>query len=280
MAGYRLTVCLPGEARGRLEEALDEAMAPFFYERDGDISADLLIWDHWRIDGGADGVGHRIRPGHEADPRIVHDQPLWDGTAQPSLPGWCAGGPLELLERRPWEQAAAVARLVWDGWQEVARANPGSRPWDDFHPGPRPGMDESAYARLRASAYAEYLAQTPVAAYREWAAGLRLDPAAEEFRAVLVDGHDDPLGSIGRWTRGQFAWRGAREAVDPCNLLTLDGWWYEDGGWPLHGACDDPDACPHLPPPELEAGGEGGGGPAYLAGLPADTLLVSLRCHV
>ncbi|MFE9560794.1 hypothetical protein ACFYM0_06775 [Streptomyces sp. NPDC006487] len=276
MARYRLTVCLPGDARERLEEAIGEAMAPFSYERDGDLSHELLIWDHWRISGGADGLGHRIRPGHEADPRIVHDQPLWDGTTQPSLPGWCAGGPLGLLERMPWDRAAAVARLVWDGWREVARANPPSRPWDDFHPGPRPGMDEGAYGRLRSSAHAEYLAQTPVAAYREWAAGLRLDPADEAFRPVLVDGHRDPLGAIGRWTREEFARRGAREVVGPCNLLTLDGWWYEDGDLPVHGACDDPAVCPHPPPSALGAGG----GPAYLAGLPADTLLVSVRCHV
>ncbi|WP_404954463.1 hypothetical protein [Streptomyces sp. 147326] len=43
----------------------------------------------------------------------------------------------------------------------------------------------------------------------------------------------------------------------------------------LHGACDDPETCPHAPP------GAGRGGPgAYLARLPADTLLVSVRCHV
>lgn len=276
MARYGLTVCLPGEARGRLEEAIGEAMAPFSCEREGGIADDLLIWDHWRIDGGADGRGHRIRPGHEVDPRIVHDQPLWDGTAEPSLPGWCAGGPLGLLERRPWEQAAAVARLVWDGWQEVARTNPPSRPWDDFCPEWPPGADGPAYDALRAPAHAEYLAQTPVAAYREWAAGLRLDPAAEEFRPTVVDRHEDPLGSIGRYTWEEFARRAAHDAVGSCHLLTLDGWWYEDGDRPLHSACDDPAACPHPPPPALDAGG----GPAYLAGLSADTLLVSLRCHV
>ncbi|MBT2481092.1 hypothetical protein [Streptomyces sp. ISL-94] len=277
MAGYWLTVCLPGEARERLEEAVGGALAPFWLDSDGEISVDLRIWDHWRIRGGSEGAGYRIRPGHEEDHRIIHDHPRWDGSVEPSLPGWCAGGPRGLLEvTGPWERAAALARLVWDGWQEVARAHPPARPWEDFLPERRPGMAYSDYSALLAAAHEEYLAQTPAAAFRDWAAGLRVDSGAEELRPRIVDSvTHDPLGMIGGCTREEFARRAARWAVGYGNVLTLDGWWCEEGHPPLHGACDDPATCSHT----SSAAGDGGGS-AYLAGLSADTLLVSVRCHV
>ncbi|MEV7522004.1 hypothetical protein [Streptomyces sp. NPDC091371] len=187
MAGYRLTVCLPGAARDRLEGS-----RPY--------SDDPWIWDHWRIGGSANGRGYRIRPGHETDPRLIHDQPLPDGSREPSLPG---------------------------------------RPWGDFCPEWLPGTDY------------EYLAQTPVAAFARWADGLRLDPSEEYVRTE------------------------ARRADWPGSLLTPDGGWWEEGDRPLHGACDDPGTCPHTPPTTDEYGG-----PGYLAGLPDDTLLVGVRCHV
>ncbi|MFB7177157.1 hypothetical protein ACFCYI_05575 [Streptomyces sp. NPDC056257] len=283
MAGYRLTVCLPGGARDRLEEAVGEALAPFWLLRDGDISHDLRIWDGWRIRGGAERAGYRIRPGHEEDARIVHDQPRWDGIREDSLPGWCAGGPRGLLEvTEPWERAAAFARILWDGWQEVARAHPPSRPWADLRPERRPEVPYSEHTALYAAAHKQYLAQTPAAAFRDWVAGLRLDPETEKLRPVLeelrptlLDFFFDPLRSIGECTREEFARRCAGWVEGRANILTLDGWWWEDGEPPLHGACDDPETCPHAPP------GAGRGGPgAYLARLPADTLLVSVRCHV
>lgn len=277
MAGYRLTVCVPGEARDRLDEAVGEALAPFFLDRDGGIHQDLRIWDSWRIQGGAEGAGYRIRPGREADPRIVHDRPRWDGTRESSRPGWCAGGPRGLLVvRGPSERTAALGGAAWDRWQEVLREHPPARPWAEFQP-EWTGMDPSAEIEAAwDEARAAYLAQTPAAPFRRWAAELPVDPAADGFESVLRD-IDDPLGTFGRYRdRDMCVWHYGGWAAAGENVLTLDGWWCEWGEAPLHGACDDPATCPHTPPTT----GKLGGAAVYLAALPQDTLLVSVRCHV
>ncbi|MGW6706612.1 hypothetical protein ACWGDE_17190 [Streptomyces sp. NPDC054956] len=276
MAGYRHTVCLPGEARDRLEEAVAEAMAPFWLDRDADISQDLRIWDSWRIQGGADRAGYRIRPGHEEDPRIVHDHPRWDGTREDSEPGWCAGGPRGLLVvRGRSERTAELAGAAWDRWQELLRGHPPVRPWEDFHPD-RTRVERSGYDAAWSAAHEEYLAQTPAAAFRQWAAELPADPADDGFDSFLR-GIEDPSRTFRTHReREWFVSYGAAWA-SPCgNVLTLDGWWCEQGYAPLHGACGDPETCTHTPPP---LGGPGGAA-AYLAGLPDDTLLVYVRCHV
>ncbi|MFB6615228.1 hypothetical protein ACFCV9_13595 [Streptomyces sp. NPDC056367] len=275
MAGYRLTVCLPGEARDRLEDAVAEAMEPFRTEGSRPYSADLWIWDDWVITGGADGYGYRIRPGQEEDPRIVHDHLLRDGVVRPSLPGWCAGGPRGLLvvgEAR--ERAVRLAGITWDGWQELVREHPPGRPWADFCPEYVPGTDYGAYREACAPIFAAYLAQTPAEAFARWADGLSIAPGLEEFRSHFL-GTADPRRWIGERTREEYVTTEARRADRPANLLTLDGWWWEEGDPPLHGACDDPATCHHTPPTADEYGT-----PGYLAGLPDDTLLVYLRCHV
>ncbi|WP_371618722.1 hypothetical protein [Streptomyces sp. NBC_00454] len=276
MAGYRLTVCLPGEARDRLEEAVGEALAPFWLDRDGDISQDLRIWDSWRIQGGAEGAGYRIRPGQEEDPRIIHDHPRWNGSREDSRPGWCAGGPRGLLVvRGRSERTAELAGAAWDHWQELLRKHPPARPWEDFLP-ERIGVERSDFEAACDEARAEYLAQTPAAPFRRWVAELPVDPAADGFESALCD-IDDPLGTFGYFrTRETYVGYGSGWAAACENVLTLDGWWCEWGEDPLHGACDDPGSCPHTPPSTRRIGSAG----AHLAGLPGDTLLVYVRCHV
>ncbi|MEU6296086.1 hypothetical protein [Streptomyces erythrochromogenes] len=276
MAGYGLTVCLPGEARDRLEDAVADAMEPFRIEGDRPYSDDLWIWDHWRITGGADGCGYRVRPGHEGDARLVHDQPLGDGTRESSRPGWCAGGPRGLLvvgEDR--ERAVRLAGVVWDGWRELLREHPPGRPWREYEPVRSAGLGAHAYTERYRAAHAVYLAQTPAAAFRQWADGLSLDPADETFRFALF-GTSDPRRWIGERDREEFVAREAERATGPCNLLTVEGWWWEEGHRPVHGACDDPATCPHTPPAAPGPAGTA----AHLAGLPDDTLLVYVRCHV
>ncbi|WP_067834275.1 hypothetical protein [Nocardia lijiangensis] len=65
-------------------------------------------------------------------------------------------------------------------------------------------------------------------------------------------------------------------ALPQRNILTLEGWWYEDGRSGIHGTCDSSTDCPHEP--DLAAGYDHIAD--YLAALPDDTLLVNLRCHV
>ncbi|MFI9508067.1 hypothetical protein [Nocardia sp. NPDC052566] len=60
------------------------------------------------------------------------------------------------------------------------------------------------------------------------------------------------------------------------NVLSLAGWWCEDGGPGIHGMCHSLADCPHEP--DLPAGYDHIAD--YLAALPGDTLLVNVRCHV
>ncbi|WP_158717396.1 hypothetical protein [Streptomyces sp. NRRL F-4474] len=127
------------------------------------------------------------------------------------------------------------------------------------------GQAWSDYVALGDPAYDAYDNQPCQVAFREWAAGYETGADAAELRAVL----------LGDCTREDFFRRGARWTVGLCSLLTLDGWWRKDGEPPLHGACDAPGSCPHTRPVADEGGGAG-----RLAALPADTLLVHVRCQV
>lgn len=60
------------------------------------------------------------------------------------------------------------------------------------------------------------------------------------------------------------------------NVLTPGGWWYELDEAPLHGACHSRAECTHEP----DVGEGRRGVQSYLLALPADTLLVNVRCHV
>ncbi|MFF4423302.1 hypothetical protein ACFY04_21410 [Streptomyces sp. NPDC001549] len=138
--------------------------------------------------------------------------------------------------------------------------------------GVRPGVDTEA----RHAGWERYLAQPPAPAFREWAAGLPDHPDAGSFGAVLRRA-DDPLRMVGGRSREEFLAFGADRAVGYGNVLTLDGWWCEEGCDPVHGDCDGPDACVHRPP---LPGPRATATTRYLEELPGDTLLVYVRCHV
>ncbi|WP_406265328.1 hypothetical protein OH779_17635 [Actinacidiphila glaucinigra] len=86
----------------------------------------------------------------------------------------------------------------------------------------------------------------------------------------------DPVEDVGRSERETFVAEQVAYALRRRNVLTLNGWWYEDGGPGIHGECHGPATCPHEP--ELLAEQERVDG--YLLDLPGDTLLVNVKCHV
>ncbi|WP_329097648.1 hypothetical protein [Streptomyces sp. NBC_01439] len=270
MAGMRIVVCLPGEARTRLDEALAEAMAPF--EIDFTRDEELDIWDGWTICGnGSYRDGFQLLPGYEDDPRIVRE------VRDDGVPGWCAGGPREAMafaEIRA--EARDIARAAWDLWRELARSHPPAQPrrvvWDS----PWPTSEEYRAGReADQEAGAAFDAQPLVVAYREGVAAL-----LEAHRGYYLGGflqHGAAAESVGWTGREDFA--AAESAGTPWHqhVLTLDGWWYGEDEPAVHGECDGPDACVHRPPlPWLRDTARTG----YLEELPGDTLLVKLRCHV
>ncbi|MFE2142453.1 hypothetical protein ACFXA3_12010 [Streptomyces sp. NPDC059456] len=275
MAGMRIVVCLPGEARSRPDEAVAEAMAPF--ELDFSRGEELDIWDGWMVYGGADGGGLPLAAGYAADPRIVHDGPAPDGTRRPSLPGMCAGGPREAVAfAEVRAEAAAFAGSAWDLWQELAgshppaepRAGAPARPWNT-------PAERAAGLRAETQGRAAFDAQPLVAAYREGVEALR---AAHRGRRSALDFlHQGAAEDVMRLGRAEFAAQHASHVLVARSVLTLDGWWCEAGDEPLHGACDGPAVCPNTPP---LTGPGWNAAHRYLEALPADTLLVCVRCHV
>lgn len=271
MAGMRITVCLPAQAADRLEAAVAEAMAPF--EIDYTRGDELDIWDSWYITGGqVNGGGFNVVPGHEQDPRLLHEYvpPQWNATYEP-VPndfGWCAGGPRELLDfSASREEARELAEAAWQRWQELAAELPPAEPWRVYYD--RQVAHFRTYSIDQASA--DYRAQPLVQAFDSYLATLPTERYSYWFL-----GFTDPVVDVGCAAREEFVEQRTFAALPEHNVLTLDGWWYEDGGPGIHGACNSPAECPHEP--ELPADQERIDG--YLAGLPGDTLLIHVRCHV
>ncbi|WP_069462822.1 hypothetical protein [Actinacidiphila rubida] len=251
----RIVVCLPGDARGRLDEAIDRAMAPFML--DFTRGEELDIWDAWTIkDEGA----FVPLPGWEGDRRLIR------GGSDRGEALECAGGPRGLLDLSANEvQAADLAGQAWDLWADLELALPPAEPYSTF------------YARVNGRTYSsdqaseEYRAQPLVRAF---------DTALRELRVPGYDswflGFIDPVLEVGAHRRECFVRRQVGRALPRRNVLTLGGWWCEDGGRGIHGACHSPKECPHEP--EIPTGQSFVD--AYLRDVPEDVLLVNLRCHV
>ncbi|MFD0121755.1 hypothetical protein [Streptomyces virginiae] len=196
MAGMWIVVCLPGEARTRLDEALAEAMAPFAI--DFTRGEDMDIWDAWGICGnGTHRDGLQLLPGYEDDPRIVRDR------SDEGVPGWCAGGPREAMafaEIRA--EAREIARAAWDLWRELSRSHPPAEPrrvvWDSPWPTPE---EYRAGHQAEQEARAAFEGRPLVIAYREGVAAL-----LEAQRGYDLGGCDGPDACVHRpplpWLRG------------------------------------------------------------------------------
>jgi hypothetical protein len=270
MARVWVTACLPAEAAGDVQGALGEALAPFYLDT-ADNPVDRGMWDARHISGGSDGMGFAVAPGHMGDPRLIHDDPGYDGSSRPNVPGVCAGGPRALLDfsqpNLAHERAVAAS---WDLWHSLSALHPPAVPlavfvdrWQndpDAFPGDRWG-DEMLSA---------YRAQPLIRAYLDHPFSLNLGylgfvgPAGPHEHPVI--GYDG--------TRAEYIRELTRSHPPDTDVLTSDGWWLEGGSHAVHASCD-PGSCPHDPPkPTVWRGSE-----AYLADLPGDTILVRLRCH-
>ncbi|WP_433683376.1 hypothetical protein [Nocardia sp. CA-119907] len=112
MAQRWVTICLPPDAIDDVEAAITRALAPFemrqgFPERD--------MWDTWQIRDGGGGAGFYVRPGHEDDPRLIHDGPNQFGIVLLPKRGECAGGPKSLLNVAVHNLSEPDV-LTLDGW--------------------------------------------------------------------------------------------------------------------------------------------------------------------
>lgn len=277
MAGLGIRLCLPPGSTDGIVAAVDVAMAPFESMRG--FAAERDQWASWRIAGGADGAGFWIAAGAEDDPRIIHDQPHWRTGAEPSLPGMCAGGPRGLLDlHRPARDAEHSAERLWDLYHQLRPKLPAVVPREHFLQLPENNLPFEpdnlitlasglVVSRGQVNADNQYLEQ-PI--MRE----LRASPfwqAGAMSRAYDIMAYFD-------LSREQYVAARMEETRPFDALLTLDGWWVEIGYPPVHGACDDLDACPHrhgMTQPWTSLDIE-----RYLQRMPDDVVIVRLRCHV
>ncbi|WP_256102662.1 hypothetical protein [Streptomyces sp. Ncost-T10-10d] len=267
MAGMSIIVCLPSSAAGKVDEAVAEAMTPF--ARDGVGAVERDAWDCFRICGGT--VGLPVLADYEDDARLITDRPRWDGTLEPSLPGMCAGGPRGLIDFRDALRAKAAehAGRVWDRWREVASCHPAADDESVFFyrhlaaAGTRASYETSQEA-------ADYRAQPAVRAWAEVAPTMARPDIADHFSFGW-----NAVG-IGQRSREEYVATYEFSLLPSRNVLTPGGWWYELDEAPLHGACHSRAECVHEP----DVGEGHRGVQSYLLALPADTLLVNVRCHV
>jgi hypothetical protein len=269
VAGLRVTVCLPAEARDEVMAATARAMAPFETDHSSD-SWQQDIWDWWAVRGGSDGSGYLVAPGCADDPRLIHDWPRSDGTELPSEPGRCAGGPRRSLDfAKPRAEAEEHLRNGWDLWQLISAGDNEILPLSHFQTRYEPGSHEDLCCH--------------------WIYPYRKQPGVREFHArwdrptppgalTFGDAGSTDLASRFAGSRDAFMARSAPGALcHSGHLLTLDGWWIEpEPGYHVHGRCADPVPCAHTPEDPRCVDDP----VAYLEALPDDALLVRLKCHV
>lgn len=278
MAGLRIVVCLAPEAAADVVGAIGAAMAPFEAMRGYAPERDQ--WERWSVSGGSDGSGFRVLPGAEHDPRLVHDQPGWQGEPRPSLPGRCAGGPRGLLDlTSAGAEAAASAGQLWDLFHRLHGVLPAALPLDHFVALPENQVPHVPVGRNAAGEY--HLLPDP-----GWQQAQRQYQAQPLIRQLL-DAPSYPAGAVGRlpemlpWfalPRERYVAARIEETRRQSELLTLDGWWVELDRPPVHGACESLATCPHRAgrtEPWTRAAME-----TYLERLNAEVIVVRLRCHV
>ncbi|MFE9882235.1 hypothetical protein [Streptomyces sp. NPDC005784] len=225
MAGLTVTVCLPRGAADDIDGALTAALAPF--DQDSDNPVDRGMWDSRRIHGGSNGQGFAVVRGYEDDPRLVHDEPAYDGLPAPSAPGACAGGPRALLDlSRPQAASERVAAASWDLWQQMSAVHPPALPLSVFED--RCEKDPHAFpgGPWADGMLAAYRTQPLIKAYihHPWSLGLgsiRAEHPIIGFRGSRAD-----------FIR-EFSW-----VPWETDVLTVDGWWRESDGSALHAYCD------------------------------------------
>jgi len=273
MAGYSVTVCLPGRAGADLADALESVLAPFGASADLDWDFGFL-WDSWHIEGAGDGYGFWVREGCEDDPRLIYDSPHRQTGSRLSLPGMCAGGPRELLDLTESPALGrALAVEAWQLWHRLAQHNPPALPHRlitrRIQPDPHRSVDFDQVD-------AQYEAQPLVHAYRAAHPLGGRDPKRYCAKPQFFPGD---LAFVGL-NAESFADKVVSRHLGGWNLLTLDGWWIEADGAAHHGTCGS--ACPHRPDAYDTARGNADfatGMYRYLDALPPDTLLVRIYGH-
>ncbi|MDX3801981.1 hypothetical protein [Streptomyces sp. AK04-3B] len=212
MAKQRITVCLPPVGPDGLKQAIGQAMAPFWYDREDRPHPDWVgEWSYWFVSGA--GCLLDVLPGHEDDPRLVRYDD-WTEPPDDLPPSRCHGGPRGILDLGA-ARAAEARRAAgdWTAYRAFADRHPPALPFHHFE------------ERARAALEPEQVQEAAVAAFcrQPLIQAIRADPALEErFASDPVLRFDEDLET--------YVARHAAAVLPTPALLTLDGRWVEGGG--------------------------------------------------
>lgn len=211
MGQQRITICLPPVGPDGLEQALEQAMAPFWYDREDRPHPDWVgEWSYWFVSGA--GCLLDVLPGHGDDPRLVrHDD--WTEPPEDLPPSRCHGGPRGILDLdTPRAAEARRAAGTWTAYHAFA----------DRHP---PALPFRHFAERVRNLEPEHAREAAVAAFREQPLiqAIEADPALEERFTFDPALHFDE-------DRETYVTRHVAAVLPTPALLTLDGRWVEAGG--------------------------------------------------
>ncbi|MFC4518296.1 hypothetical protein [Streptomyces ehimensis] len=249
-----VTVCLPASPFGGWEEALKAAMEPFDMNRadppgEGRPNGE---WDWYHVYGGDGEIGLPVRPGHESDPRIVHNPVFSNGQPRAHRTMHCDGGPRRLLDFETVRSVkAAEAGRRWDAMSRFAAPYAPARPFGHFRRKFQENPEDYPWTQARA----DYLEQPLLQALTQ----------APPDSPILQErgGAADCIGT----TRDEYVRREVSGVIPTNMLLTLDGVWIDGTLDPVHH--------PDLPRGEhyLLFADE------YLMSLDGDTFVIRVRFH-
>ncbi|MGW7710626.1 hypothetical protein [Streptomyces sp. NPDC054771] len=211
MGKQRITVCLPPVGPDGLKQAMEQAMAPFWYDREDRPHPDWVgEWSYWFVSGA--GCLLDVLPGHEDDPRLVR----YDDWANPPVdlpPSRCHGGPRGVLDLdTPRAAEARRAAGTWTAYHAFADRHPPALPFRHFAERVRNLEPEGA----REAAVAAFREQPLIQA-------IEADPVLEERFTSDPALHFDE-------DRETYVTRHVAAVLPTPALLTLEGRWVEAGG--------------------------------------------------
>jgi hypothetical protein len=246
MSKFIATVCLPPTRPRKLAQAITAVMAPYDHNLTDDWNP-VGQWDWWAIDADTESP-YLVLPAHDGDRRLIRAStvPNRDSGLAPLGPLECYGGPRGLLDFDAVRRRAAYRHdALRAAWEELTALHPPARPLTDFVA--RHESDPDGYSM--ADAKRDHLAQDLVQDVAQRAV------AGDDPHFGMSFLLNDPVAYFAQ-EHDQAREAAVRCAVPGFALLTLDGRWTDadaEGYWDQANS--------------------------YLDDLPAEAVVVEVRCH-
>jgi hypothetical protein len=209
---FYTTVFLSAVDSADVLPALKAALAPYnMAVSDGTKGK----WDWWRLYS-PDGSEFVVRPEHDGDSRLVHNEAYPDGSPRTRTPLRRDGGPKGLLDLAANRAAAAMAAQTrWDAFSTLRAAHPPAESLSWLIARHRDDPDPVAAAK------ADHIAQ-PLVREIVQRAVTQTDPQFGWFFLT-----NDPIEHFGA-ERDVYVRRQSAQALATHAVITLDGTWFDE----------------------------------------------------